>query len=113
MAAINDFEKLLQEHNNTSILKFYLHVSATEQLKRLTERIQNPRKEWKYNENDFVEAKLWDIYMEMYEDSFEYCNHIPWTIVPADQNWYKEYIMASQIFETLKKLNMKYPGLKK
>ena len=113
MDAINNFEKLLHEHNHTSILKFYLHVSPKEQQERLTERIQNPKKQWKYNENDFREAKLWDIYMEMYEDCFEYCNHIPWTIVPADQNWYKEHIIASRIFETLKKLNMKYPGLKK
>jgi len=113
MEAINDFEKLLQEHNSTSILKFYLHVSPEEQQKRLAERIQNPRKQWKYNENDFSEAKLWDIYMNMYEDCFENCHYIPWTIVPADQNWYKEYMIASKVFETLKDLNMKYPGLKK
>jgi len=113
MEAINDFEKLLQEHNNTSILKFYLHVSPEEQQKRLAERIQNPMKQWKYNENDFSEAKLWDIYMNMYEDCFENCGDIPWTIVPADQNWYKEYIIASKVFETLTDLKMKYPGLKK
>ena len=40
MEAINEFEKLLQEHNNTAILKFYLHVSQEEQLKRLNERIR-------------------------------------------------------------------------
>jgi PPK2 family polyphosphate:nucleotide phosphotransferase len=113
MGAINNFEKLLTEHNNTSILKFYLHVSPDEQHERLAERTQNPKKQWKYNENDFNEAKLWDIYMQMYEDCFEHCNEVPWTIVPADQNWYKEFIIASKIFETLKKLNMKYPGLKK
>ncbi|HET9823756.1 MAG TPA: PPK2 family polyphosphate kinase [Chitinophagaceae bacterium] len=113
MEAINNFEKLLHDHNNTSILKFYLHVSPQEQLERLTERIQNPQKQWKYNENDFVEAKLWDIYMDMYEDCFEHCSDVPWTIVPADQNWYKEYIIATKIFETLKGFNMKYPGLKK
>ncbi len=113
MEAINHFEKLLQEHNNTSILKFYLHVSLEEQQNRLNERIHNPKKQWKYNENDFAEAKLWDIYMEIYEDCFESCNQIPWTIVPADQNWYKEFIIASKIFETLGNLDMKYPGLKK
>ena len=111
--AINDFEKLLSEHNNTSILKFYLHVSPGEQEERLDERIRDPKKQWKYNENDFSEAKLWDIYMEMYEDCFENCNHIPWVIVPADQNWYKEYIIASKILETLKNFDMKYPGIKK
>jgi PPK2 family polyphosphate:nucleotide phosphotransferase len=113
MLSINHFEKLLQEHNNTSILKFYLNVSFEEQQKRLNERIRDPKKQWKYNENDFTEAKLWDIYIEMYEDCFEHCGDIPWTIVPADQNWYKEYLIASKIFETLKGLNMKYPGLKK
>jgi len=113
MEAINDFEKLLSEHNNTAILKFYLHVSPEKQLERLNERIRDPKKQWKYNESDFGEARLWDIYMEMYEDCFENCDHIPWVIVPADQNWYKEYIIASKIFDTLKRFNMEYPGIKK
>lgn len=111
--AINDFEKLLEKHNNTQILKFYLHISPEEQRERLQERIKDPAKQWKYNENDFAEAKLWDIYMQMYEDCFEYCNDVPWTIVPADQNWYKEHLIASALYETLKSLDMKYPGLKK
>ena len=113
MEAINDFEKLLTEHNNTSILKFYLHVSQKEQLERLNERIKDPKKQWKYNENDFKESSLWDIYINMYEDCFENCDRVPWTVVPADQNWYKEYIIASVVLKTLKDLDMKYPGLKK
>lgn len=113
MKAINDFERLLQEHNSTQILKFYLHVSPEEQQERLKARIQDPTKQWKYNENDFAEAKLWNEYRKAYEDCFEYCNDIPWIIVPADQNWYKEYIIASEVLATLKKLDMKYPGLKK
>ena len=68
MEAINDFERLLTEHNNTHILKFYLHISPEEQKARLEERIRNPAKQWKYNEDDFKEAKLWGSYMEMYED---------------------------------------------
>lgn len=113
MKDINNWEKLLARENNTQILKFYLHVSPEEQMKRLNERIQNPSKMWKYNENDFAEAKLWDNYMEMYEDCFENCNVMPWTIVPSDQNWYKEYIIATQLRDTLSGLNMQYPGLKK
>ena len=113
MEAINDFEKLLEKHNDTHILKFYLHISPEEQQERLQERMKDPSKQWKYNENDFAEAKLWDVYMQMYEDCFEYCNDVPWTIVPADQNWYKEHVIASAVFDTLKSLDMKYPGLKK
>ena len=113
MKAINEWEELLSKHNSTSILKFYLHVSQEEQQERLSERIKDPAKMWKYNANDFEEAKLWDIYMQMYEDCFENCSEIPWTIVPSDQNWYKEYIIASTLRDTLEGLKMQYPGLKK
>ena len=113
MAAINDFERLLQEHNNTHILKFYLHVSPEEQHERLSERLKEPAKMWKYNEKDFDEAKLWDIYMEMYEDCFAHCNKPEWTIVPADQNWYKENIIATALRDLLKGLDMQFPGMKK
>jgi PPK2 family polyphosphate:nucleotide phosphotransferase len=113
MKAINDFEQLLVEHNNTYILKFYLHISPEEQQQRLQERIHNPAKQWKYNEKDFEEARLWDDYMAAYEDCFEHCNDVPWTVVPADQNWYKEHIIAHTLLKTLEKFNMQYPGLKK
>jgi len=113
MEAINNFEELLFLHNNTQILKFYLHVSPEEQQERLNERIKDPAKMWKYNANDFEEAKLWDVYMQMYEECFENCNLIPWTIVPSDQNWYKEYVIALTLRDTLTNLKMQYPGLKK
>lgn len=113
MKAINDFEQLLQEHNSTTILKFYLHISPEEQEQRLQERISNPAKQWKYNEKDFEEAKLWNEYRAAYEDCFENCNDVPWTIVPADQNWYKEYVIAHALLKALEDLDMKYPGLKK
>lgn len=113
MKAINDFEQLLKEHNNTHILKFYLHISPEEQQERLKERIADPTKQWKYNEKDFEEAKLWDTYMEYYEACFDTCNKIPWMIVPADQNWYKEYLIARAVRDTLKGLKMQFPGLKK
>ncbi len=111
--AINDFEQTLNEHNNTHILKFYLHVSPEEQHERLSERLKDPAKMWKYNEKDFEEAKRWDKYMSVYQDCFDNCNKIPWTVVPADQNWYKEFIITSQLYDLLKSLDMKFPGLKK
>jgi len=113
MDAINNFERLLAEHNHTKILKFYLHVSREEQMERLQERTQNPRKMWKYNENDIKEAALWKKYMKAYEEAFEKCNEIPWSIVPADHNWYKEYIVAKTLRDTLVSLKMKYPVLPK
>ena len=113
MKAINDFENLLQQNNNTQILKFYLHVSREEQHERLKERMIDPAKMWKYNNRDYVEANKWDKYIRVYEDCFEHCNNPPWTIIPADQNWYKEYLVAIAIRDKLASLKMQFPGLKK
>ena len=113
MEAINDFEWLLKTHNNTHIIKCYLHTSPEERHARLEERLTIPSKMWKYSESDFAEAKLWPEYEKMYEDCFAHCNKIPWIIVPSDQNWYKEYIVAKALRDTLKDLKMKYPALKK
>jgi len=109
--AINNFEQLLAVHNNTIVLKCYLHISPKEQQERLQERIDDKTKQWKHNEKDFEEAKLWDKYMKMYEDVFLNCNQIPWHIIPSDQNWYKEYLVAKLLVTTLQNLNMKYPTL--
>ncbi len=111
MEAINNFEMLLQQHNQTIILKFYLHISQEKQQERLNERLTNVKKHWKANSNDFKEAKLYADYMKAYEECFENCNFVPWTIVPSDQNWYKEYIIAFTLLEALKKLDMKYPAV--
>ncbi len=109
---INNFEKLLEE-SGTAILKFYLHISKEEQLKRLEERLSDKTKMWKYNANDIKERGSWNDYMNAYEDVFENCSQAAeWTIVPADQNWYKEYIIAKKIVDTLKSFKMKFPGLK-
>jgi PPK2 family polyphosphate:nucleotide phosphotransferase len=111
MEAINNFEALLANHNNTHILKFYLHISAEEQKKRLEERMTDPTKQWKYQANDWKVAEQYPAYLKLYEDIFEHCNDIPWHIVPSDQNWYKEYLIASTLHKTLKKLDMKYPAI--
>ncbi len=110
--AINKFEELLVSHNNTKIFKFYLHISPEEQKERLNERLENPAKMWKYNKKDFEEANFRNKYDRMYADVFEHCNVVPWTIVPADQNWYKVYVIAKTITDTLRSLKMEYPQLK-
>ena len=110
---INNFEKMLVD-NGTIVLKFYLHVSKEEQLLRLNERLNDATKMWKHNENDILERKYWNQYMKCYEDVFTNCSEsVAWNIIPSDQNWYKEYLIAKKIVETLEALNMKFPGLKK
>lgn len=110
---INNFEKLLSD-TGTTILKFYLHISQEEQLRRLEERMNDKTKMWKYSEADLKESRLWADYRKAYEDAFENCSDpVPWHIVPCDQNWYKEYVIAEKVVETLEALRLKYPGFKK
>ena len=58
MDAINSFEQLLQFDAHTTIIKFYMHISFDEQLKQLTQRIEDPKKYWKHNDGDWEERKL-------------------------------------------------------
>jgi PPK2 family polyphosphate:nucleotide phosphotransferase len=105
---INNFESLLCD-SGTVVLKFYLHISREMQIERLVERKTNPHKFWKHNDDDWRTNQHWDLYMDAYEDVFKNCNDPEWTIVPADQNWYKEYVVAKKIHETLKKMKLEYP----
>jgi PPK2 family polyphosphate:nucleotide phosphotransferase len=105
---INHFESLLVS-NNTVVLKFFLNVSKEEQKKRFQERIDDPAKRWKYNANDWKVNDQYDDYLRYYREVIESCNEPGWTVVPADQNWYKEHVVAKTIVDALKKLPLEYP----
>jgi PPK2 family polyphosphate:nucleotide phosphotransferase len=48
---INDFEKLIAAQSNTTILKFFLHISKQEQLARFAKRLDDPAHQWKSSES--------------------------------------------------------------
>ncbi len=109
--AINAFEDLLQFDNNTTVLKFYMHLSKERQLEKLQERIDDPDKNWKHNDQDWEERKHWDKYRFCYEDVINR-SKIPWVIAPVDDRWYRNYFIAKKVCETLEAMNMKFPALK-
>jgi len=108
--AINAFEELLAFDNNTVILKFYLHLSFEQQALELQERIDDPEKHWKYNAGDWKERERWPDYMRCYEDVINR-SRIPWTIVPVDKRWYRDYIVATAMVEALEQLNLEFPPI--
>lgn len=110
MKAINAFEELLEFDNNTIIFKFYLHLSHNQQKEELQERIDERDKNYKHNPNDWKEREHWDEYMRYYEYAINNST-IPWTIVPVDQRWYRNYIVVKTMVERLEKLTMEYPPL--
>ncbi len=109
--AINAFETLLAADNNTTVLKFYLHLSKARQLEKLTERKQEEDKFFKHNPGDWEERKLWNQYRRCYEDVINRST-IPWHIVPVDDRWYRNYVITSIVLETLEGFKMKWPALK-
>lgn len=109
-AQIVEFERLLAE-TGTTILKFFLHISRSEQKQRLEERLADRGKRWKFNPGDLEERKLWADYRKAYEDALEKTASAdaPWYVVPADKKWYRNYVIASVLVGTLRGLGMKSP----
>jgi PPK2 family polyphosphate:nucleotide phosphotransferase len=109
---INDFERMLAA-NGVKILKFFLHISKDEQKKRFEERLRDPSKMWKATKGDFEERKLWDDYMEAFEDALTKCSteSAPWHVIPANKKWFRNLAISQIIVEALESMNMKYPKL--
>jgi PPK2 family polyphosphate:nucleotide phosphotransferase len=109
---INDFEKTLAE-NSVVILKFLLHVSRDEQKKRLLERLENPKKNWKFREADLEDRALWDEYTTAYHDMIANCSTraARWFIVPADDEDARNLLIARKIADTLGALKLRYPKI--
>ena len=108
--SINNFEKMLTE-SGTSIIKFYLHISKSEQKKRFQARLDDATKQWKFARHDLEKRKQWDAYQEAYEEMLYRCSteHAPWYIIPADQKWYRNLAISRVLVQTLRELNPQFP----
>jgi PPK2 family polyphosphate:nucleotide phosphotransferase len=102
-AAINDFEELLAQ-NDTIIVKFFLHISNEEQERRLLARQKDKTDAWKLSAADWAERTYWDDYQAAYEDALSKCStdEAPWYIVPANQKWSRNLLVARTLVQTLR-----------
>jgi PPK2 family polyphosphate:nucleotide phosphotransferase len=100
---IAGFEEVLADHN-TIVLKYFLHITKSEQKKRLLEREAHPETAWKVNPDDWEEREYWDDYTEAYEDAISKtaAKHAPWTVVPANAKWYRNLVVLESIVDALK-----------
>jgi PPK2 family polyphosphate:nucleotide phosphotransferase len=107
---IVDFERMLVE-NNILLLKFYLHISKEEQAERLRERLANTHKYWKFSHADLKSRQHWDDYIDAYEDMLNATSHelARWHLVPADRNWYRDYVITRAVVRAMEGLEMKWP----
>ena len=104
------FESLL--HNaGISVLKCYLHISKSEQKKRLQARLDDPRKHWKLQPSDFDDRELWPKFTQAYEEALSATStpESPWYVVPADSKPYRDSFVAGLIVQTLENMKLKPP----
>ena len=104
------FEEYLARQG-TIILKFFLHLSRREQKRRFLERLDKPRKNWKFSVADVRERGFWSDYMFAYEEAIRATasKHAPWYVVPADNKWFTRLVVAAAIVEAVEQLHLAYP----
>ena len=83
---INDFETTLV-HEGVILVKFWLQISDTEQLRRFEERKLDPLKRWKLTEEDWRNRKRNPEYAAAAEDMFRKTDHelAPWDVLSGEQ----------------------------
>jgi len=107
---INQFERILSQ-NGVRIVKLFLHISKSEQKRRLQARLDNPDKNWKFSEADLGERKRWRDYMEAYQDALNNCSteSAPWYVVPANVKWARDAMVARVLRETMDSMSLRHP----
>lgn len=109
---IRQFEEMLVEEG-TTIIKLFLHISKEKQLEKIQERLEDPKKHWKFDASDLQEREYWENYQEAYEEVFKESSteQTPWFWIPANHRWYRNYLALDIVVKTLEKLDLKYPKL--
>lgn len=104
------FEKMLADEG-TTIIKCFLHISKEQQKERLQSRLDDPEKQWKFDDSDLVARARWDHYMQAYEDVFAKTDtsFAPWYIIPADRKWYRDLVFARILHSHLEDLHIERP----
>lgn len=108
---INEFERLLTD-NGTTIVKFFLYIDRDEQRKRFQDRVDDPKKRWKFSLSDLAERKLWDDYAAAFEEALSKTStdYAPWYVIPANHNWVRNLAVSSILAQTIDELKPAYPA---
>ena len=86
---INEFERELTDYG-VVLVKFWMHISKEEQLRRFQLRQQTPWKTWKITEEDWRNREKWDAYYAAVSDMLEKTStpSAPWTIIEGNDKFH-------------------------
>ena len=94
---INEFEDQLLSHG-TLVVKFWLHITKAEQLRRFRDRERTPHKRWKITDDDWRNRRRWDDYEHALTDMVEHTStrRAPWTLVEGnDKNFARVKVLRT------------------
>ncbi len=110
-AQIAAFEQMLAAEG-TKVLKIFLNLSRDEQAERFRDRLDEPDKWWKFSEADLDERDRWDDYQAAFRDALAATSvdAAPWYAIPADQKWYRDYLVTGLVRGILRQADPTYPS---
>jgi polyphosphate kinase 2 (PPK2 family) len=99
---INDFERAIID-DDTVLMKFWLHITAEEQLARFKAREDDPYKRWKITKDDWRNREKWDAYVEAAEEMLAKTStpYAPWNVVPANDKLYARVLVLQAVIKAL------------
>jgi hypothetical protein len=99
---INEFERTLAD-DGMVFIKFWLHISRKEQLRRFLLISRDPANAWQVTAEDWNRHQKYDDYLAAVKDMLEntHTSYAPWTVVPATDRYYRTYYVFRVIIDTL------------
>ncbi|MDJ0657368.1 MAG: polyphosphate:AMP phosphotransferase [Xanthomonadales bacterium] len=101
-AEINDFEAQLVE-GQLVLAKFWIHITAEEQLNRFKAREKTPHKRWKLTEEDWRNREKWGDYEMAAHDMIQRTNtpQAPWIMVEGNSKPYARIKVIRDVCDRL------------
>jgi AMP-polyphosphate phosphotransferase len=86
---INEFEDELVEHG-TILIKYWVHITQDEQLRRFKEREKTQHKKWKLTDEDWRNRQKWNDYQAAVNEMVERTSTrvAPWTLVEGNDKYF-------------------------
>jgi polyphosphate kinase 2 (PPK2 family) len=99
---INQFERTLTD-DGTVFIKFWLHISKEEQLRRFMELSLQPETAWQVAAEDWDHHRKYDEYLAAVRDMLASTStqYAPWTVVPSTDREYRLYTVFRTIISRL------------
>jgi polyphosphate kinase 2 (PPK2 family) len=100
---VNQFERQLSNFGMI-VMKFWMHITQEEQLRRFQERERTHYKSWKLTAEDWRNRGKWEEYERAAEDMLTKTStpKAPWTIVESNDKWYARIKVLKTVVDRLK-----------